>query len=99
MLRRNKSLRTLLVFSSNVEIKVPFFPTFVGNIIKDKISRTHVREIPNTNFLVSLHYSFGNANLEIFHCQRGIVKKVYAFEEFLGTNSKFYSFFASFHLL
>lgn len=50
-------------------------------------SRTHLKELANTSLLVSLHHScYQSANLEVFDIsQKGSPRKVYAFEEVLGS--------------
>ena len=53
---------------------------------KDFSQMTHVRGIPNTQYVVSLHhYSEIGANLAVFDlANKEKVKKVYSFEEVLG---------------
>ena len=60
-----------------------------NNYLKFKIDYgwSHVKEIPNTNFLVSLHHSSTKrANLEIFDLSRAKAERIYSFEEVLGGN-------------
>ena len=49
-------------------------------------SWTHVKQIPNSNLLVSLHHCWDiSANMEIFDiAQNGYVRKIYSFEETSG---------------
>lgn len=43
---------------------------------------THVREIPNTNLLVSLNHHYSrSANMEIFQYSQKKVNRIYSFEE------------------
>lgn len=51
-------------------------------------SWTHVKEVPNSSLLISLHNNCDeSANMEIFDIsEKGHAKKVYAFEEALGGN-------------
>lgn len=55
----------------------------IGNV-----SWTHIKEIPNTTLLVSLHNSYNKAaNLEIVDIpKKGFVRKIYSFEEVIGCN-------------
>ena len=49
-------------------------------------SWTHVKEIPNTNLLISLHHSFEkSANMVVLDvAKKGAAKKIYALGEFFG---------------
>ena len=53
---------------------------------KDDYSWIHVKEIPNTRYLVSLHHSYKNAAyMEIFDIsKKGQAKKIYTHEKLSG---------------
>ena len=62
---------------------------FTSNLLLwrlEEYSWTHVKEIANTQFLISLHHGFSkSANLEVFDVSRkGQAKKIYSFEEMSG---------------
>ena len=47
---------------------------------------THMKEIPNAEFLVSVQHNITSANLEVFDVsRRGQAKKIYSFEEISGS--------------
>ena len=60
---------------------------------------THVKEISNTNFLVSVQYDhYNSANLEVFDIsEKGNAKKIYSLGEVSGCKS--YITFCIFHHL
>lgn len=48
-------------------------------------AHTRIKEIPNTNLLVSLHHHPAtSANLAIYDISQKEAKKIYAFEEVFG---------------
>ena len=68
----------------------------MNSLSKDAYSWTHVKEIPNTRYLVSLHHAYETfANMEIFDISRkGQAKKIYSYEIVLGGNiSKLSNFY------
>ena len=53
------------------------------------MSWTHVKEIPKTPYLVSLHHSeTESANMEVFDISnKGKIKKIYSFGQLNGGNN------------
>ncbi len=79
-------------FSSKIRVIYFFIHRLKYSVFsKADYSWTHIKDIPSSGLLVSLHHSvMKSANMEIFDIsQRGKVKKVYSFEEVLG--SKYFS--------
>ena len=77
----------------NLVIKVknfikPLSTLFINQYHKVEYSWTHVREIPGTKLLVSLHHScYDSANLAVFDLTyKGKVNQIYSFEEVHGSN-------------
>jgi hypothetical protein len=61
-------------------------PESDGNILGS--GSTHVKEIPNTKLLVSLHYGYyqNSANMEIFDIsKKGKANKIYSLGEVSGS--------------
>ena len=64
-------------------------PNFRLNRLQADHPWTHVKEIQNTRYLVSLHHSyFKSANMEIFDIsKKGQAKKIYTPETVFGGNT------------
>lgn len=62
-------------------------------------NRTHVKEIPNTKLLVSLHHAYNlGANLEIYDIsQKSRPRKIYSFEEVKGGKFRFFLIYWNYH--
>ena len=62
-------------------------------IFKENMSWTHIKEIPSTRLLVSLHHSSSKlANMEVFDISnQAHIRRVYSFEEIHGRNTQFVS--------
>ena len=88
--KRSKSSRASMELNSICSVTVVFYPFIVNSnltiVSLDYLSWTHVIEIANTGFLVSVHHCSGiSANLEVFDVSRkGQAKKIYSFEEVGG---------------
>ena len=94
-----RSVRNILILmepSSISHTQVPFvlfLNTLITIFLQDgDYSWTHVKEIPGTRLLVSVHHSFKTrAHLEVFDLSNKTkVKKVYSFEKILG--GKFHNY-------
>ena len=74
----------LVVISNTSKLRISQFIYYYLYSIDS--SWTHVKEIPNTKLLVSLHHNWENsANMEILDIsKKGQAKKIYSLEEVSG---------------
>ena len=57
---------------------------------KESNGWSHVKEIPKIPYLISLHHSYKNANMEIFDISnKGKIKKIYSSEQVNGSKNTF----------
>ena len=80
-----------MVPKSEIQVKSRFVNTFNHRTDSEiEYSWTHVKEIPNTNLLVSLHHNaWESASMEVFEISKEEwVKKIYSLGEVSGGNFK-----------